>query len=165
MVSLKLVKKSSKKIGLPPGTLVHIGDKKMDKVRIQIIDYDDQQLTEKEVPNIEECFPFKDAPTVTWINIDGLHDVGLIEKIGVQFNIHPLVLEDIVHTGQRPKFDEFDDYLYMTLKMLYFDEKEDEIQDEQFSLILGENYIITFQERVGDVFEPVRERIRTGKIR
>ncbi|HDP98924.1 MAG TPA: magnesium/cobalt transporter CorA [bacterium] len=165
MAKLKFVKRTSNKIGLPPGTLVHIGEKKIDKVRIRIIDYDDQQLTEKEVQNIEECFPFKDEPTVTWINIDGLHDVGLIEKIGTWFDIHPLVLEDIVHTGQRPKLHEFDDYLYIVLKMLYYDDTEAEVRDEQFSLILGKNYVITFQERVGDVFEPVRERIRSGKIR
>jgi len=98
----KLIIKRSKKVGLPPGTPVHVGEKKMDRVRIKIIDYDEAQFQEKEAKTVEECFPFKDKPTVTWINIDGIHQVDIIEKIGNHFNIHPLVLEDIVNTGQRP---------------------------------------------------------------
>jgi len=159
------VKSSSSKIGLPPGALVHVGEKKIDKVRIRIIDYDDEEVREREVETIEECFPFRDEESSTWINIDGLHDVQLIEKLGLHFGAHPLVLEDILNTGQRPKFEDFNDYLFITLKMLYFSEKEDEIFEEQVSFILGRNFVISFQERVGDVFEPVRERIRSGKIR
>ena len=94
-----VMRKAKQKVGLAPGTLVYVLDKKVEKVRIRIIDYDETQLEEKEVETIEECFPFKDRPTVTWINIDGLHDVVLIEKIGKQFGLHPLILEDIVHTG------------------------------------------------------------------
>lgn len=161
----KLIKRSSKKAGLAPGTLVHIGKKKMEKARIRIIDYDGEHLQEKEAKTIDECFPFKGEPSTTWVNIDGLHDINIVEKIGKHFDIHPLVLEDIVHTGQRPKYEDLESYNCVILKMLFYNEKEDEINDEQFSLILGKNFIITFQERVGDVFEPVRERIRTGKIR
>ncbi|UCE04972.1 MAG: magnesium/cobalt transporter CorA [bacterium] len=161
----RFIKKSSKKIGLAPGTLVHVGEKKIDKARIRIIDYDEKQLREKEVQTIEECFPFKDEPTVTWINIDGLHEVDIIEKIGKHFDIHPLVLEDIVHTGQRAKMEDFESYIYIVLKMLYYEEDEDDIKEEQLSLILGSNFVISFQERVGDVFNPVRERIRSGKFR
>ena len=159
----KLIKKSSKKIGLPPGTLVHVGEKKMEKARIRIIDYDEKNLQEKEANTIEECFQFKDAPTVTWVNIDGLHEIDIVEKIGKHFDIHPLVLEDILHTAQRPKIEDFENYIYVVLKMLCYE--NDDIRDEQFSLILGKNFIITFQEKVGDIFEPVRERIRTGKLR
>jgi hypothetical protein len=102
---------------------------------------------------------------VTWINIDGLHEVDVIEKMGKNFGLHPLVLEDIVHTEQRPKMEEFESYIFLVTKMLSYDEAENELKAEQFSLILGPNYIITFQERVGDVFEMVRERLRKGKGR
>ena len=95
----KLIRRSSKKAGLAPGTLVHIGKKRMEKARIRIIDYDEANLQEKEVKKIEECFPLKDEPSTTWVNIDGLHDINIVEKIGKHFDIHPLVLEDIVHTG------------------------------------------------------------------
>lgn len=161
----RYMKKFSKKAGLPPGTLVHVGDKKIETTRIRIIDYDATNLQEKEVSRIEDCFPFKEKPTQTWINIDGLHDVSIVEKIGSKFNVHPLILEDIVHTGQRPKMEDLESYIYLVLKMLYFDEKLDDVIDEQLSLLIGDNFIISFQEREGDVFEPVRERIRAGRVR
>lgn len=161
----RFIKKRSKKVGLPPGTLVHIGEKKTEKVRITIIDYDEANFEENEIKTIEECFPFKDKTTVTWINIDGIHDIKIIEKIGKHFDLHPLILEDIVNTGQRPKIEDFGDYIFIVLKMLYYNEKEDEVQAEQVSLILGSNFVISFQEREGDVFNPIRERIRSGKGR
>lgn len=161
----KMLKKSSKKAGLPPGTLVHIGEQKVEKTRITIIDYDEEHFLEKEVQSIEECFPFKDASTVTWINIDGLHDVDIIDKIGTHFDIHPLILEDIVHTGQRPKVEDFESYAYFVLMMLYYNEESEDIEEEQFSLILGSNVVITFQERIGDVFKTIRDRIHNGKLR
>lgn len=161
----KLIKKSSKKIGLQPGTLVHVGEKKIEAPRITIFDYDETNLHEKEVKKIEECFPFMDTSTVTWINIDGLHEVKIIEKIGNQLNIHPLVLEDIVHTGQRPKIEDFESYIYIVLKMLSYQDQNDDIKEEQLSLILGANFVISFQEAVGDVFDYVRESIRGGKTR
>jgi len=160
-----LIKFASKKAGLSPGTLVHVGEKKIEKTRIRIIYYDEKDFQEKEVDTIEECFPFKDRAEVTWINIDGLHEVEIIEKIGTHFNVHPLVLEDILHTGQRPKMDDLESYIYIVLKMLYYDDDEYNIKEEQFSLILGSNFVITFQERIGDIFNPVRDRIRSGKAR
>jgi len=161
----RFIKKRSKKVGLPPGTLVHIGEKKTEKVRISLIDYDEANFEEKEIKTVEECFPFKDKTTITWINIDGVHDIKIIEKIGKHFDLHPLILEDIVNTGQRPKIEDFEDYIFIVLKMLYYNEKKDEIQTEQVSLILGSNFVISFQEREGDVFNPIRERIRSGKGR
>jgi len=164
MVS-KFIKRISKTAGLSPGALVHVGKKKIEKARIRIIDYDESQLNEKEAKKIEECFPFKEKPTVTWINIDGLHQVDIIEKIGKHFDVHPLVLEDIVNTGQRPKMEDLDNYIFVVLKMLYYDEEKSEVTAEQLSLILGSNFVISFQERVGDVFNPIRERIRNAKGR
>jgi magnesium transporter len=162
---LGFMRKSSKKPGLAPGTLVHVGDKKIEKVRIRTIDYDETNLEERELERIDDCFPYIDKPTVTWINIDGLHDVDVIEKIGKNFGLHPLVLEDILHTDQRPNMEDFENYIFIITKMLSYDEEEDQLKAEQFSLVLGQNYVITFQERVGDVFELVRDRLRKGKGR
>ena len=162
---LELFRKTSKKAGLSPGTLVHIGEKKVEKTRITIIDYDADQFQEKEVKTIEECFPFKDTPTVTWINIDGLHEVQVIEKIGKHFAIHPLIQEDILHTGQRPKMEDMESYIFVVARMLFYNDETGEVESEQVSLILGPNYVISFQEKEGDIFDAVRERIRNGKGR
>jgi magnesium transporter len=163
----RLIKKSSKKAGLSPGSLVHIGDKKIDQTRLTLMNYDPEQLQEKALPTVEASFAYKDTPPVTWINVDGLHEVEVIEKIGLHFGIHPLVLEDIVNTAQRPKAEEFEDYIYVVLKMLDIDPALGHIATEQVSLILGPHFLISFQEREGDVFNYVRERIRKarGRIR
>ncbi|MFC1952117.1 magnesium/cobalt transporter CorA [Chloroflexota bacterium] len=161
----RLTKKRSEKTGLPPGTLIHIGEKKTEKVRIQILDYDETRFEEREVETIEECFPFKETPTVTWINIDGIHNIEIIEKLGNHFGLHPLLLEDIVNTEQRPKMEDHEDYIFVVLRMLCRHEDGEEIEGEQVSLILGSNFVISFQERQGDVFDPVRERVRKTKGR
>jgi len=163
----KLIKKRSKKAGLPPGTLVHIGNKRVEKVKISIIDYDEKQFQEKEIKAIKECFSYKDTPTMTWINIDGVHEIKVIEEIGKHFNLHPLILEDMVDTDQRPKIKDLGNYIFIILKMLYYAEKDNEMKVEQVSLVLGKNYVISFQEREGDVFDSIRERIRNnlGQIR
>jgi len=164
---LRLFRKTARKVGLPPGTLVQVEEKKAEKVRISLIDYDEAQFQEKEAATIEECFPFKDKPTVTWINIDGIYQTDILEKIGAHFGIHPLVLEDIMNPGQRPKIEDFEDYIYVIAKMIYFDEKDNEIKSEQLSIILGPNFVISFQEKEGDIFNPIRDRIRKarGRIR
>ena len=159
----RTIKRTSKKIGLPPGTLVHIGEQKIEKTKIEIIDYDDTHFQEQEVPTIEACFPFKDLPTVTWVNIDGLHEIQNIEKIGTHFDIHSLILEDILNTGQRPKFEDHGNYMFIVLRMLSY-EPDDQIKEEQISIILGANFVISFQEDIGDVFDSVRERMRNGRF-
>ena len=157
--------KQERKIRLPPGTPVFVGEKKVEKARITIIDYDETQFQEKIVDRAEECFPFKETSTVTWINTDGIHEVDIIEKLGMYFEMHPLILEDIVNTTQRPKLEDFENYIFVILKMLYYDEKDNEVKVEQVSLILGKNFVMSFQEREGDIFEPIRERLRKGKGR
>ncbi len=161
----RFIKKRSRKAGLPPGTLVHIGERKTKKVRITVIDYDETQFKQEAVKTVEECFPFKDKPTVTWININGLHDVKVIEKLGRHFGLHPLLLEDILNTEQRPKTEDFGDYIFLVVKMLNYDDKTEQIEAEQVSLILGPNWVISFQEREGDVFDPLRDRLKKGKGR
>ena len=155
----------AKKAGLPPGTLTYLGDKMGEKPVITFIDYDESRIQEKEAVSIEECFPFKETPTVTWINIDGVHDVELIEKLGNHFELHPLIMEDIVNTQQRPKIDDSGSYIFIVLRMLQYDEDAKEVKSEQVSLILGANFVLSFQESVGDVFEPVRDRLRKNKGR
>jgi magnesium transporter len=156
-----------KRIGLAPGELVHTGEQKVDEIRISLIDYDEDNLGETPLNSIEEAYPIKDSKTVSWLNVDGLHDVSIMEKVGNHFNIHPLVMADTLNVHQRPKFEDFGDYIFITLKMISFDEAQNSISSEQVSMILGDNYVITFQERYGDVFESVRERIRKlrGRIR
>jgi magnesium transporter len=161
----RLIKKRSKKAGLPPGTLVHIGEQKAEKVSITVIDYDEGRLQEEEIETVEECFPFKDKPTVTWINVDGIHQVEILELLGECFGLHPLVLEDILNTDQRPKLEDFGDYIFVVLKTFSYNDQSDEVEPEQISLILGPSLVMSFQEREGDVFNPIRERIRTGKGR
>ena len=158
-------KRHSKSAGLPPGTLIHIGEKKLEAPRITIIDYDEQNFQEKQVARIEECFEFKTSPTVTWINIDGIHDISTVEKIGSHYDLHPLTLEDILTTGQRPKFEDLEKHLFIVLNMLSFSDEKKRIQAEQVSIILGPNFVISFQESIGDVFEPIRDRIRNAKGR
>jgi len=156
-------KKRSAKAGLPPGSLVHIGEKKPGKPKITIIDYDKDTFSERETAEVKECFPFKDKPTVTWINVEGIHDTNMLEKLGECYGLHPLVLEDILNTDQRPKFEDYGDYVYIVLKMIYYKSGGNDIVTEQISLVLGRNYVLSFQEGIeGDIFDPIRERIRTG---
>ena len=161
----RLIKGRAEKKGRSPGTLVHIGERIGKDVNIRVIDYDETHLEEVEIKSIEQCFPFKDKTTVTWINIEGLHQSEIIQSLGDCFGLHPLVMEDILNTDQRPKVEDYTDYLYIVLKMLH-NVNGTEIVSEQISLILHPNYVISFQEGIkGDVFSPVRERLRTGKGR
>jgi magnesium transporter len=166
----RIFKIRTKKVGLPPGTLVHVGEERTGPVQITILDYDEGELQEFCVTSIDKCLDFKAKPSVTWIDVVGVHQPEVIEKIGDRFGIHPLVLEDIVHTEQRPKMEDFDDYIFIVLKMLASletDDGEEEIRSEQVSLIVGQGFVISFQETEGDVFDSVRDRIRKskGKIR
>ncbi|MFC1590249.1 magnesium/cobalt transporter CorA [Candidatus Omnitrophota bacterium] len=161
----RFIKRISKASGQIPGSLVHIGEKTSENTRISIIDFDEQRYEEKEISTIEECFAYRDSKSITWVNVDGIQNTSIIEKVGKHFDLHPLTLEDIVNTGHRPKLEDFEKYILIVLKMLYFDDKECEIKSEQVSLILGTNFVISFQEKEGDVFNSIRERIRNGKGR
>jgi len=158
-------KRGRKAPGLPPGTPVYVGRGRGKDLRLSIIDYAAETFKERSPASVEECFPLKDAPTTTWINVDGLEDVEKIKVLSKHFGLHSLVVEDIVNTGQRPKFEDFGEYLFVVIKMLSYDEASGEVVAEQVSLILGERFVLSFQEAVGDVFEPIRERLRTAKGR
>jgi magnesium transporter len=161
----RFFKKGSPKAGMPPGSLVHIGEPRPQAVAVRVMAYEGDRLVERSVENLEEVFPLQGPPAATWINVDGVHALPLIEDLGRRCRIHPLTLEDIVNTGQRPKLEEFDDYLYVVLKMLTYDAAAGQIRAEQVSLVLGESYLISFQEARGDVFEAVRARLRQGRGR
>lgn len=162
----RFLKRISKKAGSAPGTLVHIGEKKTDRTTITLIEYDADRSSSRRISSLEELEALPaDSDAVRWINVDGLHDMSLIETIGRMFDIHPLTLEDIVNTGHRPKAEEFDSYLYTIIKMLHYREGDTVISSEQVSFIIRDRLLISFQEEEGDVFEPVRERIQKGKGR
>jgi magnesium transporter len=162
---VRFIKKRSKKVGLPPGSLVHIGKKKKIKTKITVIDYDQKTYQKLKVEDPKECISYKDKSTVTWINVGGIENTEILKDLGECFNIHPLTLEDILNTDQRPKLEDYESYIYIVLKMLSLSEKEDEVSSEQVSLILGKNYVIAFQEGEGDIFDPIRERIKNNKGR
>lgn len=160
----RVIERTSKAAGLPPGTLIHIGKKKIERPIIKIMNYDEHNCQEKIIENVKECYDFKDSSGVTWINVDGIHQINILEQIGNCFKLHPLVMEDILNTEQRPKIDDFGNYIFLVSKMLYFDGANN-IESEQVSLILGRKFVISFQERQGDVFNSIRERISKGKGR
>lgn len=161
----RFIKRTSKKTGMPPGSLIHIGEKKQEHTRVTVMDYEGDRFAEQQPEDVELVFPLRDEPTTSWINIDGVHDMGVIEKLGHHFLVHPLTLEDVVNTAQRPKFEEFDDYIYVVFKMLRYDPDGEQVRAEQVSLVVGHHFLISFQEADGDVFEHIRERIRKGRGR
>lgn len=160
-------KNRSKKAGLPPGSLVFLGERRVDAPSISVINYAEDKVREISVKTAAECIPHISDGSVTWINITGLHDTEFIQKVGETFSIHPLLLEDIVNTGQRPKFQDHGSLLFVVLRMLYKPEGKITTISEQVSLLLGRNFVLTFQEMEGDVFDMIRKRIRAGggKIR
>jgi magnesium transporter len=159
-------KKISRKAGLPPGTLVHIGERKSEQVRITVFEYGEEECRERELVSLSEYLPSEGKSVVTWINIDGLHQTDVIETLGRLFNLHPLTLEDIVNTGQYPKIEDYRDYLYLVFRMHSYHEGKRVIESEQISLCVHSNVVLSFQEEPGgDLFDPIRDRIRNGKGR
>jgi magnesium transporter len=161
----RLYRPRRKTAGQPPGTLVYSGPDRTEQVRLMVMNYDDGHMTEMPVENLEDCLALRDTSTVTWIDVDGVHQTDVLARLGEHYGLHPLTLEDIVSTGQRPKIETFPDYIFIVCRMLRVDPATDQIESEQVSLILGRNFVMSFQERAGDVFDPVRVRIRHGKGR
>lgn len=160
----KLVKKRSSKAGLPPGTLVHIGERHREASRVSVITYDENSFSEQASDDLAVCLLLRSQPGVSWINVEGVHSIELLQKMGECYRLHPLVLEDILNTDQRPKREDYGDYLFIVLKMLSLKNDGEGVAAEQVSLILGPNFVFSFQEGLaGDPFDPVRERLRTGR--
>jgi magnesium Mg(2+) and cobalt Co(2+) transport protein (corA) len=165
-VKLETSVKRRSKVGLEPGTLVHIGEKKVEKVTIKIVVYNSEKLVEKELNSVEDCLAFKDQPGYNlWINVNGLDNVEVIEKLGSYFEIHPLTLEDVLNTEQRPKMEDYESYIYAILKMILFDTEKKETTIDQISIIFGYNYIISFLEKGVDIFDPLKERLKNPASR
>jgi magnesium transporter len=163
----RFLKNFDGKKGLPPGSLVFVGQQKTDKPRLRIIDYDISMMRDEFIQSIDDAAWTKETETTSWINIDGLHDAELMKRVGDNFCLPSMVLEDIMNTGQRPKIEEHSDHIFISMKMLSLDEAQGKVKSEQVSAVLARNYLITFQEQPGDVFEPVRERIKrqNGRLR
>lgn len=153
------------KAGLPPGTLIPVGEKRVAQTTLTLIEYNGDRVEERVLPDADACAALKDSSAVHWLNIEGLHDVGVVQRIGEIFGIHPLVLEDIVTTGQRPRMEDYGDYIYIVVKMLYRNGDKTKIISEQITFILGAFGVLSFQEIGADVFNPIRERIRADKGR
>lgn len=156
----------SRKAGLPPGTLVHIGDvPATGATTISSFAYSAEGYQEEHPINLDQCLTLAVTGGVSWINVEGIHDVELIKRFGDCYGLHPLVLEDIVNTNQRPKIEDYGNYIFIVTRMINL-RKDQSIATEQVSLVLGPGYVLSFQEGIdGDVFEPVRERIRSGRGR
>ena len=163
----KRASRASRKVGAPPGALVHVGEHVTHPVTVTVLDYDGEgHFREWEPGDPGELLPLRASRTVSWINVDGIHDVELIGRLGQLFDMHPLIVEDILHAGQRPKIEDLDRQLYIVMKMLTPGAGPGEVDWEQLSLVVGENYVLSFQEKPGgDFFGPVRERIRQDKGR
>lgn len=162
-----LFRSPAKEIGLPPGSLIHVGEQKIAEPKFSYLDYNEDIFESRQGVSFDECLQLRATPTVSWINLDGLHDTRLLERFGHEFKLHSLMLEDILNTGHPPKFEEFEKSALVILKMLTYDEKTDRLEAEQISLVLTPNNVLTFQERAGDIFDSVRGRIqrKSGRIR
>ncbi|HEY5975581.1 MAG TPA: magnesium/cobalt transporter CorA [Geobacteraceae bacterium] len=161
----KTRKQRSIKSGLPPGTLVHIGEESDREIRVTVMAYNEAACDERQISAVKECVYFTDTSLVTWINVDGLHEIEIIQQVGDCQGLHPLVLEDILNTEQRPKAEDFGTYLYIVLKSLSLPDGGT-LAAEQVSLIVGSNFVISFQEGLhDDLFGPIRERLKAGKGR
>lgn len=162
----KYISKQAKKAGLLPGSLTVIDPPKQSSIQIQAMQYDKDHIYESTVTDIGTILPLADNNLVTWINIDGLYDPAIVKTVGDCFNVHPLILEDIVHVEQRPKMEEFDSHIYIVMKMFTFNESKKHIESEQISFLLCKTCLITFQESIaGDCFDLIRSHLRAGKGR
>ena len=162
------LKRKTRPVGLSPGTLVDLHEERRQVVKITRFDYNEKELQEQAIEILADVQVFRENDTVTWIDIDGLPTVDVLRQLGKTFSLHPLILEDILDSQHRPKLEDYDDYLYLVLQMLSFDSQHKQILVEQVNFILGPNFVVSVQEgNTGDLFEPVRERIRSarGKIR
>jgi magnesium transporter len=161
----KSFRKMARKVGLPPGSLVYTGEKTHLPAKITITRYNENTITERELDAITECQMTADPGEVVWINVNGISQVKNLEKLGECFKIHPMVLEDILDVGDRPKIEDYEDYLFIALKTINFTPDANEIKAEQVSLILGPHYVLSFCEGDRDLFLPIRERLLQGKGR
>ena len=153
----------SAKIGLPPGSLIHVGDVLETETSMSVIDYSHGHLEQRKIESIDEILDYKSSDSITWVTIEGLADIEVVERIGKVMDIHHLVLEDILNTNQRPKFEEYDDHLFIVLKCLFVEDDAFEVRYEQVSLLVLKNFVFMFKEKKDDLFQPLLNRINASK--
>lgn len=158
----EFIKKNTKIVGAAPGTLVHIGQKYHEDSFYNYIEYGEDFFNEEDSSDVNTCFKKEREDTCKWINVNGLSGIEGIEKIGKEFSLHSLLLEDILNTGGRAKLDDYDDCVFLILKMVYND-SNNETKSEQISLVLKEKNVITFQEFKGEIFLNVVDRLKAGR--
>ncbi len=161
---MRFFRRRARTVGLSPGTPVYVGEERTEPAQVELIDYDDTRIDERIIEDAGEAARLRESPTVTWLNVTGVHDVPLIERLGEALGLHPLVVEDVCHTDQRPKLDDYGDYIYLVVRMLRRT-PDGALESEQISFVLAPNLVVSFQEKPGDVFDPVRLRIREHKGR
>jgi magnesium transporter len=161
----RLLKAKKEYIGLSPHTIHFKGEKKSEEVLFEVIDYDSENLDEIQTKNVNEVVKFNETTTTTWLNIYGLHDVKIMDEIASQFELEPVILADVMNTHARPKIQEYDNCIYISFKMLQYDDKQNHISSENIVIILKKHILLLFQEKIGDVFDPVRDRMRKNKKR
>jgi len=161
----KYISSRKENIGRAPDELIFRGDKKVDTVHLRLIDFDAESLTEDEIKVVKDVSQYQHKDTVTWINVDGLHNTSIMKEISKAFNLDVLVMAEVLHTDARPRVIEYDNCALITVKMLRVDEETNDTVVENLSLILTKSVLISLQEQSGDVFDPVRERIRKQKKR
>lgn len=151
------------KAGLPPGTVVTAGGEGRAPIAITQVLYDAAGYVEREVHGVEDTFPAPGEKRTLWVNVDGVHEATVLERYGKGFGLHPLLIEDIAHTEQRPKLEAYGDHLFLDLNVFHLEEGTDEIHTEQISLVVGERWLLSFNERPQSWARPLRERLRTDK--
>lgn len=159
----RYLKKTREEIGLSPQALVFRGHKKIDKVLLRIVDFKDDDVEEKTIDSVKELAPYKEKKSITWLNMDGLHDLKLLEEIGAEFELENFILANVLEVNLRPMVHEYNNCIYLSLKMLRIDNDTNVISAENFSMVFNDSILISFQEKKGDVFNPIRERIRNSK--
>jgi len=153
---------SSKQPGSAPGTLVHVGEQKLEQVLLTVHDYDEEHLDEIPISEIEESTPYLESVSKTWIRVRGIHDIEKLQTIWSYFDLHPLIQEDILHTNQRPKAEKYENNIFFVLRMLSFHDENQVLESEQVSIVLGPNYVLSFQESDTSIFNPILERLKLG---
>lgn len=161
----KIIKKRSQKAGLPPGSLVHIGEQPLSKIKLSLIEYNEDKIEEENDVSIDTCLKRLETPLMTWVQVYGVSDPSVISTIGSHFHLHSLVLEDVLNTTQRAKLDTYQDQVFLVMRLLKYDETTHELKDEQISIVFGPNYLISFLEKEEDIFFPIKDRLRQGNNR
>lgn len=154
--------KRSIKTGMPPGSLIHVGSRKTENVSITVLEYDENDLRRITVDDPHDLVYYRDSDKTSWVNIDGLHDTKLLGAVGSVFGLHPLVIEDMLNTEERPKIEDYGDYTFIAVKQLFIDENTGELDTDHQNIILGKGFVISAGESRTRIFDPIRERLKNG---